>query len=81
MTQTIADVVSRVVTVEELRDAVNRPIDPAERDDVLALVRWFTTRYPSAEERLAYVRQASARWRPSPDVSALVDEERNRRRT
>jgi hypothetical protein len=45
-----------------LKDALERDIPPEEREEVLELVRWFTSRYPTAEERLAYVRQAYARW-------------------
>ena len=55
--------VDRLVTPDEVRAALEREISDVEREDVLALVRWFTTRYPTAEERLAYVRQAYARWR------------------
>jgi hypothetical protein len=54
--------INRRVTVEEVRHALERDIPPAERDEVLALVRWFTSRYPTGEQRLAYVRQAYARW-------------------
>jgi hypothetical protein len=52
----------RAVTPAELREALERPISTAERDEVASLCRWFTTRYPSPEARLAYVRQAYARW-------------------
>lgn len=62
----IARTITRRVTAGELRRELERPISVDEREDVLALVRWFTHRYPSAESRLAYVRQASARWRPRP---------------
>ena len=58
----VRQAIDRAVTQEELREALERPIPAAERDDVLWLLRWFTTRYPSAEARLAYVRQAYARW-------------------
>ena len=54
--------IDRLVTPEELRDALERPILRTERDEVVSLRRWFTTRYPSPEARLAYVRQAYARW-------------------
>jgi hypothetical protein len=54
--------IDRRVTPEELRDALERPISPTERDEVVSLRRWFTTRYQSPEARLAYVRQAYARW-------------------
>lgn len=59
----IAALLDRPVTAEEVRDTLERPIGADERDDLLSLVRWFTTRYPSAPERLAYVRRAFARWR------------------
>jgi len=54
--------VSRVVDPDELRVALESPIPAEERQQVLELVRWFTTRYASGEARLAYVRQAAARW-------------------
>ena len=59
----IHEAVNRRVTRDELQEALERPISQAERDEAVMLHRWFTTRYPSAEERLAYVRQAYARWR------------------
>jgi hypothetical protein len=45
-----------------VRFALERPIGPEEREDVLSLVRWFTRRYSTPAARLAYVRQAYARW-------------------
>ena len=60
--------VNRTVTPDELRQALARPIPLDERDEVTALVQWFTTRYASAEERLRYVRQAYVRWRPPGQV-------------
>ena len=66
----LSDAVDRIVTVEELRCAVAEPIPDDEREHVIALVRWFTTRYPSPEARLSYVRQAYRRWRPSSEFKA-----------
>jgi hypothetical protein len=57
--------INRRVTPDEIRHALTGPIGAEERDEVLALVRWFTTRYPTPEARLAYVRRAYARWRSS----------------
>ena len=54
--------IDRAVTLEELHDVLERPISATDREQVVSLVRWFTTRYPSPEARLAYVRQAYARW-------------------
>jgi hypothetical protein len=56
-------VIRRHVTKAELHRELVRPISADEREDVLALVRWFTRRYPSPEARLAYVNRAYARWR------------------
>jgi hypothetical protein len=61
----LADVIDRRVTAEEIRDALERPILADEQENVLSLVRWFTRRYSSAEARLAYVKAAYARWRPT----------------
>ncbi|MBI4262783.1 MAG: hypothetical protein HY657_00255 [Acidobacteria bacterium] len=58
----VAKEIDRLVTAEELREALDRPIGPEEREEVLSLVRWFTTRYATAEARLAYVRRAYERW-------------------
>lgn len=61
----LADAVNRIVTPEELRRALAEPVPRDEREEVMSLVRWFTTRYPSANARLSYVRRAYARWRRS----------------
>jgi hypothetical protein len=52
----------RHVSADEVRRAVHDSVSAAEREDVAALVRWFTTRYPTPLERLAYARRAYARW-------------------
>lgn len=59
----IAALTERRVSVEELHAAVHGPISDAEREDVLSLVSWFTKRYPTGAERLAYVRLSHQRWR------------------
>ena len=61
----VARELDRPVTAEELRRELERPIGEAEREETMALVRWFTGRYPSAQARLAYVRRAYTRWRPA----------------
>ena len=55
--------VDRELTLEESHVYLKAPITPREREGVLELVRWFTARYPTPVERLAYVRRATARWR------------------
>jgi hypothetical protein len=51
------------------------PISDAEREDVLALRRWFTARYPTGAERLAYVRRAYLRWTNRSHQPRLLTDE------
>jgi hypothetical protein len=53
----------RVVSAQEARAYLEHPVSASEREDVLALVRWFRRRYATPAERLAYVRRAYTRWR------------------
>lgn len=59
----IAEFANRQLTEGEVRAYLDQPIAASEREEVLALVRWFCARYPSPVERLAYARRAHARWR------------------
>jgi hypothetical protein len=54
--------VDRHLTRDEMRAWVDAPMSDSEREGILDLVRWFTERYPTAAQRLAYVRRAYARW-------------------
>jgi hypothetical protein len=54
--------VDRPVSIAELRAALDTPLSDAERAAVAELVAWFTRRYPTGAERLAYVRRAYRRW-------------------
>ena len=58
----LAQLADRRVTPDELRSALDRPLTDDEREQTMALVRWFRRRYPEPMERLAYVRQAYRRW-------------------
>ena len=58
----IRRLVDRRVSSAELREALEVPLSDAEREEILALKRWFTRRYPTGAARLAYVRRAYARW-------------------
>lgn len=53
----------RRLTPEEADAYLATPVSAAEQEDVLSLVRWFTRRYPTGAERLAYVRRTYRRWR------------------
>ena len=59
----LARIANRELSREEARAYLDAPIDESERNEILALVRWFTTHYPSPSDRLACVRRAYARWR------------------
>ena len=60
-------------TASEVRQALEQPIDAGQRQEVLSLVRWFTRRYPTPADRLAYVRQAYARWRRHKHKRIVTD--------
>ncbi len=48
--------------VAEFIRLADAPVTPEEIEEVRALVEWFTRRYPTGAERLAYVRRAYKRW-------------------
>ncbi len=62
MTDRITTIAERALCADEVRAYLDHPITDAERQDVLALARWFRTRYAAPAERLAYARRAYARW-------------------
>lgn len=58
----IREVAERRLTASELDALLGLPIGASEREEVLSLVDWFCSRYPTPAERLAYARQAHRRW-------------------
>lgn len=52
----------RRLTPEEWAAYVGAPLTDDEREETLALVAWFTRRYPTPAERLAWARRAYRRW-------------------
>ena len=52
----------RHLTPDEVREWLSAPMSDEEREDSLALIRWFRRRYPEPADRLAYARRAYARW-------------------
>ncbi len=48
--------------LEEVLERMRRPLSDEEREESLALVAWFTRRYPTVAERFAYVRKRHAEW-------------------
>ena len=65
----IRALVERRLSAEDVRRYLGVPISAREREETLALVRWFRHRYPTPAERLAYVRQAHSRWTASLSAS------------
>ena len=63
--------VDRVVDADTARAYLEQPLSDREREDILALVRWFRRRYPTPAERLAYVRRAYARWQRTAGLGRL----------
>lgn len=59
----IRDESERRLSAVEVEAYLAVPVTDVEREDVGGLVAWFTRRYPTAGERLAYVRRAHRRWR------------------
>jgi hypothetical protein len=66
LAQRIREVTERCLTVEEARAYLDAPVHDEERAAVLDQVQWFTRRYPTPLERLAYVSRAWHRWTRRP---------------
>ena len=65
----LCQIAERPLPLDEWQRLLALPISDDERERTLELIRWFTRRYLSPLERLAYVRRAYKRW-----VSALDSE-------
>ncbi len=64
----LAALAERRLTPDEVREALAIPLTDSEREESLSLIRWFRRRYPTAGERLAYVRRAYRRWSAVQDA-------------
>lgn len=69
----IRQLTDRRIGTEELRLALDHPVDSQEREAILALVAWFTRRYPTGSDRLAYVRRAYVRWQRTRSIASPAD--------
>ena len=52
----------RILDADAFDAYVNAPVSEDEREDALRLIRWFSNRYRTPAQRLAYVRRAYVRW-------------------
>ncbi len=59
----VRELTNRKLSSEEFEAIVRAPMSDAEREGIWALIDWFTRRYPTPLERLAYVKRAYERWR------------------
>jgi len=59
----IAAFANRELGLDDVRAYLEAPVSDDEREQTIALIQWFTRRYRTPLERLAYVRRAYARWR------------------
>jgi len=53
---------NRTLSPEEFDARVHAPWTDREREDFVALVAWFTKRYPTAGERLGAARHLASQW-------------------
>ena len=53
---------NRRLDAEEFAARLAVPMTPEERDDALALIRWFRARYPTPAARLAHARRLGRSW-------------------
>ena len=58
----VREIVERRLTPDEIDAALRAPMSAEEREEIRSLISWFTRRYPTPAERLAYARRAYARW-------------------
>jgi hypothetical protein len=58
----------RPLTPDEIRALDALPLGNEEREENLALIDWFSRRYPTPEARLRYARRAYRRWKSAMPV-------------
>ena len=65
----IAHLVEEPLSLEEFERRVSAPLTGEEASELSDLIRWFTRRYPTPKERLAYARRKFLEWtRPATIV-------------
>ena len=58
----LARMANEALPLDQWRARLAAPISPDEREEILALKRWFCHRYASPAERLSYARRTYLRW-------------------
>jgi hypothetical protein len=58
----LASLVEEPLPADEFDRRVSAPVDPSEAAEIRDLIRWFTRRYATPKERLAYARRKFVEW-------------------
>jgi hypothetical protein len=58
----VRELAERQLTREEFTAYVSAPCSPEERAEHDEMIAWFTRRYPTPAQRLAWARRAWRRW-------------------
>jgi hypothetical protein len=56
---------------DEARAYIEAPMTPEEREDLVALIRWFRRRYPTPLERLTYARKTYNAWMRTSGIADI----------
>lgn len=70
----IADLVEQELPLDEFLRRINAPLSAEEVEEVERLCSWFTRRYPTVIERMAYVTRSFRAWTRPPIVRRRTDE-------
>jgi hypothetical protein len=68
----LANLIARRLSPEEFERRARAPLTEGEAQDIAELHAWFSRRYPTAKERLAYARRKLRQY-GGVDVEAAVD--------
>jgi len=60
--QSVRRFTERTLAADAFNAYVDAPVSEDERQETLRLIHWFSKRYRTPAERLAYARRAYARW-------------------
>jgi hypothetical protein len=59
----LANLIAARISPEEFDRRARAPLSDAEAQEIAELIEWFTRRYPTAKERLAYARRKFRQYR------------------
>jgi hypothetical protein len=69
----------RVLAPDEFERRLSRALaDRATMNELVDLIAWFSRRYPTARDRLAYARRRYAEWTRTPERIAPAEPRKGR---